>query len=161
MRPAYNYLSAGIVATFGSPGFFVPRVPPPFFAAGGGPEAISFYDTTPLKGTLEESVDFDRINHREVRVSLGAVNVRTGASVYFDNERTRIGPEHVTPVSSSPGDEVPHMFTRKSRPRLGRIVIRSVKRLGKSGQRTIDLHQRSRCTVNYEMLKTHLIHRLT
>jgi NTE family protein len=102
MRPAYNYLSAGVVATFGSPGFFVPRVPPPFFTAGGGPGSMSFYDTTPLKRTLEELVDFDMINHREVRVSLGAVNVRTGASVYFDNERTRISPEHVMASGALP-----------------------------------------------------------
>jgi NTE family protein len=102
MRPAFNFLSAGIVATFGSPGFFVPRVPPPFFATGGGPEAVSFYDTTPLKGTLEELVDFDLINRSEVRVSLGAVNVRTGASVYFDNMKTRIGPEHVMASGALP-----------------------------------------------------------
>jgi NTE family protein len=102
MRPAYNYLSASVVATFGSPGFFMPRVPPPFFAAGGSPETMSFYDTTPLKATLEELVDFDLINHREVRVSLGAVNVRTGASVYFDNERTRIAPEHVMASGALP-----------------------------------------------------------
>lgn len=102
MRPALNYLSAGTVATFGSPGFFVPRVPPPLFAAGGGPESMSFYDTTPLKDTLEELVDFDRINRREVRVSLGAVNVRTGASVYFDNQNVRIGPEHVMASGALP-----------------------------------------------------------
>jgi NTE family protein len=102
MRPAYNFLSAGVVAMFGIPGFFVPRVPPPFLAAGGGPDAISFYDTSPLKRTLEELVDFDMINHREVRVSLGAVNVRTGASVYFDNEKTRIGPEHVMASGALP-----------------------------------------------------------
>ena len=57
MRPAYNAVSAGVVATFGSPGFFTPRVPPPFFAVGGGPEATSFYDTSPLRQTLEELVD--------------------------------------------------------------------------------------------------------
>jgi hypothetical protein len=34
-----------------------------------------------------------------------------------------------SPVSSSPGDEVPHMFTRKPRLRLGKIVISSAKRL--------------------------------
>ncbi len=102
MRPALNAISAGIVATFGSPGFFVPRLPPPFFAAGGGPGAVSFYDTTPLRRTLEELVDFDLINRREVRLSLGAVNVRTGASVYFDNERTRIGPEHVMASGALP-----------------------------------------------------------
>src|SRR4051812_3755573 len=102
MRPAFNYLSAGVVATFGSPGFFVPRVPPPFFAMGCSPDAVSFYDTTPLQRTLEELVDFDLINRRKVRVSLGAVNVRTGASIYFDNERMRIGPEHVMASGALP-----------------------------------------------------------
>ena len=102
MRPAYNAISAGVVATFGSPGFFTPRVPPPFFAMGGGAEATSFYDTTPLRATLEELVDFDRINKGDVRLSLGAVNVRTGASVYFDNRRMRIGPEHVMASGALP-----------------------------------------------------------
>jgi NTE family protein len=52
MRSAFTVRSAGAVATLGSPGFFAPRVPPPFFAAGGGAEATSFYDTTPLKRVL-------------------------------------------------------------------------------------------------------------
>jgi NTE family protein len=47
-------------------------------------------------------VDFDLINRREVRLSLGAVNVRTGASVYFDNHRTRIGPDHVRASGALP-----------------------------------------------------------
>jgi NTE family protein len=102
MRSALNFLSAGAVATFGSPGFFEPRMPPPFFAAGGGPESTSFYDTTPLKHTLEELVDFDRINHGDVRISLGAVNVLTGASVYFDSQNMRIGPEHVMASGALP-----------------------------------------------------------
>ena len=102
MRPAYNALSAGAVAAFGSPGFFTPRVPPPFFVLGGGPAATSFYDTSPLQATLEELVDFDRINHGDVRISLGAVNVRTGASTYFDSRRTRIGPEHVMASGALP-----------------------------------------------------------
>ena len=102
LRPAYNAMSAGVVATFGSPGFFTPRVPPPFFVVGGGREATSFYDTNPLSQTLEELVDFDLIKRREMRISLGAVNVRTGASVYFDNERMRIGPEHVMASGALP-----------------------------------------------------------
>ena len=36
------------------------------------------YDTTPLKATLEELVDFDLINSGQVRLSLGAVDVRKG-----------------------------------------------------------------------------------
>jgi NTE family protein len=101
-RSALNFLSAGTVAAFGSPGFFSPRVPPPFFAAGGGPASASFYDTAPLRHTLEELVDFDLINRREVRISLGAVNVRTGASVYFDSQNMRIGPEHVMASGALP-----------------------------------------------------------
>ena len=102
IRSQHNYLSAATVAMFGSPGFFVPRMPPPFFAVGGGPEATSIYDTAPLRQTLEELVDFDLINRREVRVSLGAVNVRTGASVYFDSENMRIEPEHVMASGALP-----------------------------------------------------------
>ncbi len=102
MRPAFNFMSAGTVAAFGSPGFFVPRVPPPFLAVGGGPEATSFYDTEPLRQTLGEMVDFDLINRRTVRISLGAVNVRSGASVYFDNHKMRIAAEHVMASGALP-----------------------------------------------------------
>ena len=102
MRSVANKLSAATVATFGSPGFFEPRVPPPFLAMEGTLEATSYCDTSPLKGTLEELVDFDRINCRDVRVSLGAVNVRTGASVYFDNQKIRIRPEHVMASGALP-----------------------------------------------------------
>jgi NTE family protein len=102
MRPALNQFSAGTVATFGSPGFFKPRFPPSYITPSGNPETTSFYDTSPLKETLEELVDFDLINHRDTRISLGAVNVRTGQSIYFDNHKTRIGPEHVMASGALP-----------------------------------------------------------
>jgi NTE family protein len=47
-------------------------------------------------------VDFDLINQKKVRLSLGAVNIRTGASVYFDNHKTRIRPEHVMASGALP-----------------------------------------------------------
>ena len=78
MRPALNNLSAAAVMSFGIPVFFVPRVPPPAFAADNTPGALSYYDTSPLNRTLEELVDFDLINSRKVRLSLGAVNVTGG-----------------------------------------------------------------------------------
>jgi NTE family protein len=102
MRPTLNTMSAATVVAFGIPAFFVPRVPPPFFAADNTPGALSFYDTSPLKRTLEELVDFDLINSRKVRLSLGAVNVREGQSVYFDNNRTRITADHVRASGSLP-----------------------------------------------------------
>ncbi len=102
IRPMLSRMSIATVTTFGIPVFFTPRFPPPQFATSGSPEALSFYDTGPLKRTLEELVDFDLINSRKVRLSLGAVNVRTSESVYFDNFKTRIGPEHVMASGALP-----------------------------------------------------------
>src|ERR1700730_9899459 len=69
----------------GAPGFFQPRVPPPFLYPNGSPEALSYYDVAPLRATLERLVDFDLINAGAMRFSVGAVNVRTGNFVYFDS----------------------------------------------------------------------------
>ena len=45
----------------GVPGFFFPRQIPPFLGSASI-ETNSFYDVGPLRETLEELVDFDRIN---------------------------------------------------------------------------------------------------
>jgi NTE family protein len=84
---------------FGQPGFFAPR-PPLDWVLGAKP--TSYYDTSDLKGTLERLVDFDRINAREIRFSVGAVNVRTGNFAYFDNATTTIRPEHVMASGALP-----------------------------------------------------------
>jgi NTE family protein len=47
-----------------------------------------------LQQTLERLVDFDRLNSGEVRVSVGAVNVRTGNLTYFDTSERRLGAKH-------------------------------------------------------------------
>jgi len=86
----------------GAPGFFTPRLPPPYLHPPGSPEALSYYDVTPLKATLESLADFDRINSGEIRFSVGAVNVRSGNFVYFDNTTHQIGPEHVMASGSLP-----------------------------------------------------------
>jgi NTE family protein len=86
----------------GAPGFFTPRLPPPYLHPPGSPGALSYYDVTPLKATLEHLADFDRINSGEMRFSVGAVNVRSGNFVYFDNMTHRIGPEHVIASGSLP-----------------------------------------------------------
>ena len=92
-------LSAAHALLFGQPGFFAPR-PPMSWLFGGHP--TSFYDTGALKGTLERLVDFDRINAREIRFSVGAVNVRTGNFAYFDNAEITIRPEHVMASGALP-----------------------------------------------------------
>jgi len=102
IRPAFNRLSAAGTVTFGVPGFFSPRMPPPFLAPEGTLGALSYYDTAPLQATLEELIDFDLINRKGVRLSLGTVNVRTGNSLYFDNRDTPIRPEHVMASGALP-----------------------------------------------------------
>ena len=86
-RTAFNEGSAALIATFGVPGFFTPRMPPAPLWPRGTPQAISYYDTAPLRQTLDRLVDFDLINSKQVRFSVGAVNVRTGNFAYFDNAR--------------------------------------------------------------------------
>lgn len=102
MRPAANYMAAASAMAFGIGDFFTPRIPPPWFAPDGAEAALSMYDTTPLRRTLEELVDFDLINNGPVRLSLGAVNVCKGSSVYFDTDLTAIGADHVRASGALP-----------------------------------------------------------
>jgi len=102
LRPAANYMAAMSAMTYGIADFFTPRFPPPWFAPDGAEGALSFYDTAPLRSTLLELVDFDLINQGPVRLSLGAVDVRRGASVYFDTDSTVINAEHVRASGALP-----------------------------------------------------------
>jgi NTE family protein len=102
LRLAFNRVSAMATTAFGVPGFFVPRVPPPYLAPDGSPGALSVYDISPLKETLEELIDFDLINRKAVRLSVGAVDIHTGNSVYFDNQRQKIEAEHIMASAALP-----------------------------------------------------------
>ncbi len=101
-RTAFNQMNSASVAMMGVPGFFEPRLPPPWFQSAGTIEATSFYDTKPLKATLEKLVDFDRIHTSEMRLSVGAVNVRSGNFAYFDSKEQRITPEHIMASGALP-----------------------------------------------------------
>ena len=95
----YRRTSSLNALMFGQPGFFSPH-PPLHWLLGGA--VTSYYDTSALKDTLERLVDFDRINSREMRFSVGAVNVRTGNFLYFDNAKMTIRPEHVMASGALP-----------------------------------------------------------
>ena len=101
-RDLRNQASAMMAMALGQPGFFKPRPLNPWFAPAGADGATSFYETSELKSTLEKLVDFDRINSGKVRLSVGAVNVRTGNFIYFDSDRMKLGPEHVMASGALP-----------------------------------------------------------
>jgi NTE family protein len=52
---------------------------------------LSFYDLSPVRATLAQIVDFNLINNGPMRLSVGAVNVRSGNFLYFDTTTHRIG----------------------------------------------------------------------
>src|SRR5262245_20564648 len=101
-RAFLNQARALAILLGGAPNFFTPRLPPASLWPADRLDAISFYDTSPLKGTLERLVDFDRINAGPIRLSIGAVNVRTGNFAYFDTATDRLGPAHVMASGSLP-----------------------------------------------------------
>ncbi len=109
-RRLFNEAAAGIVALTGIPGFFNPRMTPPALALPGSPEAISLYDTAPLRKTLLDLVDFDLLNNGPVRFSVGAVNVLTGNFAYFDNRERLIEPEHIMASGALPPGFPPVMI---------------------------------------------------
>lgn len=85
---------------FGQPGFFSPRNVLEWISPR---RPVSYYNTSGLKTTLERLVDFDRINATsEPRLSVGAVNVRTGRFAYFDSTKTKIRAEHIMASGALP-----------------------------------------------------------
>ncbi len=101
-RTLFNNASAALAAVQGAPGFFKPRMPPPWLQPSGTLESTSFYDNLDLKATLGRLVDFDRLNSGAIRFSIGTVNVRSGNFVYFDNRKNKIKPEHVMASGALP-----------------------------------------------------------
>jgi len=101
-RDVVNETNATIAMLFGVSGFFSPRVPAAPFQPPGTPAAISYYDTEPLRRTLEALVDFDLLNSGAVRLSVGAVNVRSGNFVYFDTRHRRLDARHVMASGALP-----------------------------------------------------------
>ncbi|HYL25276.1 MAG TPA: patatin-like phospholipase family protein [Burkholderiales bacterium] len=97
-----NRLAAAQALVFGVPGFFTPRVPPAPLQPRGTLAAISYYDTTLLKDTLERLVDFERLNAATLRISIGAVNVRTGNLIYFDSAKQRLDVRHIMASGALP-----------------------------------------------------------
>lgn len=107
--PAREVWSEGAalwIATTGVPGFFRPRFPPARLQPAGTIGAISYYDTEPLRETLDELIDWDQLNDGPIRLSVGAVSVTTGRMHFFDTrggpDATRISADHVMASGALP-----------------------------------------------------------
>lgn len=98
---AWQRKASGLMALmFGQPGFFSPHAPYEWLSQEW---PTSYYSAHALASTLERLVDFDRINNsREIRLSVGAVNVRTGRFAYFDSDEVTIRPEHIMASAALP-----------------------------------------------------------
>jgi len=93
-----RWTSAAMAVAFGQPGFFSPLQG---WQSSGN--SVSYYSTKALKATLERLVDFDRINSgKEMRLSVGAVNLESGDFSYFDSRDMAIRPEHVMASGALP-----------------------------------------------------------
>ena len=101
-RQWLNQANAAVALVAGAPGFFLPRLPPPWLHPSGTADATSIYDNSSLRVMLERLIDFDRINSGGFRFSVGAVNVRSGNFVYFDTKTHTIAPEHIMASGALP-----------------------------------------------------------
>lgn len=101
-RKMRNQASSMMTMMSGLPGFFAPHRVNPWLQQPGASGATSFYDTSELKSTLDRLIDWDVLNDRRQRLSVGAVNVRTGNYRYFDSHIEVLGPEHVMASGALP-----------------------------------------------------------
>jgi NTE family protein len=67
-----------------------------------GPDSAGYYSTAPLRKTLGDLVDFDLVNEGHMRMTVGAVNVRTSEMRYFDSREEELGVEHVMASGALP-----------------------------------------------------------
>ena len=89
--------------TSGLPGFFKPN-PLAFLAASAplGPEAAGYYSTDPLKATLGDLIDLERLNSGAPRLTVGAAKVATGEMRYFDSRDMPLDIRHVMASGALP-----------------------------------------------------------
>jgi NTE family protein len=92
-----------LTITQGIPAFFRPN-PAAFLGMQVplGADSAGYYDTSPLARTLSELVDFERINTRETRLTVGAANVRTSEMRYFDSRDMDLDLRHVMASGALP-----------------------------------------------------------
>ena len=67
-----------------------------------GVDTAAYYDTEPLRATLEKLVDFDGLRGGTTRLTVGAVNANSGEMRYFDSSTQAIAADHVMASGALP-----------------------------------------------------------
>ncbi|TMH36734.1 MAG: patatin-like phospholipase family protein [Betaproteobacteria bacterium] len=89
--------------TRGIPAFFTPNLAALRGAhASVGVESAAYYSTAPLRDTLNSLVDFAHIGECGTRLTVGAVNARSGAMRYFDSREAPLCVDHVMASGALP-----------------------------------------------------------
>src|SRR5262249_51642404 len=68
----------------------------------GSPAALSYYESDLLDRTLRDVIDFDLLNSGKTRLTVGAVNVRSGNFIYFDNAVEPLDTRHIMASGALP-----------------------------------------------------------
>lgn len=91
------------IVTQGIPSFFTPRLQAwTSLQQRVGLDQAAFYSTAPLRETLASLVDFDFLNGRTMRLTVGAVNVCSGRMHYFSNRDMPMDAGHVMASAAFP-----------------------------------------------------------
>lgn len=92
-----------MAVTNGIPAFFTPN---PLAFAGAhaqlGAENAGYYSVAPLAKTLGDLINFDQLNSGDIRLTVGASNVRTSEMRYFDSRDMPLDLKHVMASGALP-----------------------------------------------------------
>ena len=87
----------------GIPSFFAPNLGALRGTRAQSPvEDASYYSTAPLRSTLQELIDWQYLCDCRTRLTVGAVNVCSGAMRYFDTRQEKLSVEHVMASGALP-----------------------------------------------------------
>jgi NTE family protein len=100
---AADALASWMTLTNGISGFFEPHTRA-FLGAHTplGADHAGYYSTAPLRKTLEELVDFNRLNECRPRLTVGAAHVRTSVMHYFDSRDMKLTVNHIMASGALP-----------------------------------------------------------
>ncbi len=106
--PLDPFAIAGMLGTMntvlrGIPSFFTPNLAAwRGSRAGTSIEQACYYSTAPLRETLQELIDWKYLGDGPTRLTVGAVNVCSGAMRYFDTRDEKLALDHVMASGALP-----------------------------------------------------------